>query len=252
MMATVTQDRFAEALADTNRPMPNGLAAWNGSRPERRFAVYRNNVFWGLTESLKSRFPATTAIVGEEFFTAMAAEYIRIEPPRSPLLLDYGDTLADFVARFEPVAGLPYLPDVIRLEAARSHAYHAADASPLDAADLSGLDPDRLPSLVLTPHPSLSVLRSPHPVVTIWAMNSGEMAVGPIDDCPGEDALVVRPGMVVHVHRLAPGGAAFVQALGRSLPLGDAVNAALAADGRFDLAANLAGILQSGAFAAFA
>lgn len=250
-MATVTQDRFAQALADRNRSMPDGLAAWNGSRPERRFAVYRNNVFWGLTEALKSRFPATTAIVGDDFFTAMAAEYIRLEPPRSPLLLDYGDTLADFVARFEPAAGLPYLPDVIRLEAARSHAYHAADARPLDADDLSRVDPQRLPSLVLTPHPSLSVLRSPHPVVTIWAMNSGEMAVGPIDDCPGEDALVVRPGMIVHVHRLAPGGAAFVQALGRGLSLGDSVSAALAADGRFDLAANLAGILQSGAFAAF-
>lgn len=250
-MSGLTQSRFADALADRQGRVPDGLAAWNGPRPARRFGVYRNNVFWGLAEALKSRFPATAAIVGDEFFTAMAGEYIRLEPPRSPLLLAFGDTLAEFVARFEPAAGLPYLPDVIRLEAARSHAYHAADCPPLEAAEFSTVAQDRLPSLTFRPHPSLAVLRSAHPAVTIWAMNAGGMPVGPIGDRQGEDALVVRPAMTVHVHRLGPGGAAFVEALVAGEPLGEAVEIALAADDRFDLTANLAGALQCGAFAAF-
>lgn len=250
-MPNPVQDRFAEALVDRQKPLPHGLAAWNGPRPERRFGVYRNNVFWGLTEALKSRFPATAAIVGDAFFTAMAGEYVRRDPPRSPLLLGYGDTLADFVARFEPAACLPYLPDVIRLEAARSHAYHAGDCPPLDAGDLASVPPDRLPSLAFRPHPSLSVIRSAHPVVTIWAMNAGESPVGPVDDWQAEDVLVVRPAMTVHVHRLAPGGAVFAEALANGRTLADAVEAACAADDRFDLTANLAGILQAGAFTAF-
>lgn len=250
-MAKVTQTCFAEALVDRRMPVPAGLAAWNGPRPERRFSVYRNNVLSGLVEVLKSRFPAAAAIVGDEFFTAMAGEYVRLEPPRSPLLLGYGDTLADFVERFEPAARLPYLPDVIRLEAARSHAYHAADCRLLDAGDLSSVVEGGLPYLRLRPHPSLSVLCSAHPVVTIWAMNAGEMPVAPIEDWRGEDALVVRPAMTVHVHRLGPGGAVFVQALAGGHMLGDAVEAAMAADSRFDLTASLAGVLQSGAFAAF-
>jgi hypothetical protein len=249
-MSSPTQDRFAEALTNRHEPVPDGLAAWNGPRPERRFGVYRNNVFWGLIEALKSRFPAAVTIVGDAFFTAMAGEYVRLEPPRSPLLLGYGDTLADFVERFEPVADLPYLADVIRLEAARSQAYHAADCPPLDPGDLASMPPERLPSLTLRPHPSLSVLRSVHPIVTIWAMNAGEMPVGPIDEWQGEDALVVRPAMTVHVYRLHPGGAVFVAALAAGRMLGDAVESALAADSRFDLTANLADILQSGAFAA--
>ena len=85
-MSAVTQSRFAEALTDRHLAVPDGLAAWNDPRPERRFGIYRNNVFWGLTESLRSRFPATSAIVGEDFFNAMAGDYIRAEPPRSPLL----------------------------------------------------------------------------------------------------------------------------------------------------------------------
>lgn len=250
-MMAVTQSDFAEALADRHVAVPDGLAAWNGPRPERRFGVYRNNVFWGLAESLRSRFPATSAIVGDDFFTAMAGEYIRREPPRSPLLLAYGDTFADFVTGFEPAAGLPYLPDVIRLEAARSHAYHAADCPSLDASSLAGVEPDRLPSLSFVPHPSLAVLRSAHPAVTIWAMNAGETPIGPIDDWIAEDALVIRPAMTVRVHRLGPGGAAFVEALAAERSLGAAVEIAFADSPAFDLTANLAGALQSGAFAAF-
>jgi hypothetical protein len=244
------QTRFAEALADPDVPVPDGLVAWNGPRPTRRFGVYRNNVFWGLAEALKSRFPATVAVVGEDFFTAMASHYIREEPPRSPLLLTYGDTLAGFVEHFPPAARLPYLPDLIRLEIARSHAYHAADRASLDPAALADMTPDRLSSLVLRPHPSLALLRSNHPVVTIWAMNVGEMPTGAIPVWTAEDALVVRPSMTVNVHRLAPGGAAFIQSLVDGHALGEAVDDAFADSADFDLTLNLAGILHSGAFAA--
>lgn len=250
-MSETVQSRFAGALRDRQIAVPDGLAAWNGARPERRFGVYRNNVLVGLTEALKSRFPATVAVVGEDFFAALADHYIRTNPPRSPLLLRYGDSLADFAATFEPAAGLPYLPDLIRLEIARSHAYHAADRTPLDGSDLSSVAPDRLPHVRLEPHPSLSVLRSAHPVVTIWAMNAGELPLGPIEDWRGEDALVVRPHMTVHVHRLGPGGAIFIGALARGQRLGDAVQGAASGDARFDLTGNLAVALQSGAFVAF-
>ncbi|MBP8278840.1 MAG: putative DNA-binding domain-containing protein, partial [Propionivibrio sp.] len=38
------QTTFAAALLDPDLAPPNGLIAWNGSDPARRFAVYRNNV----------------------------------------------------------------------------------------------------------------------------------------------------------------------------------------------------------------
>ena len=65
------------------------------------------------------------------------ASFVRAEPPRSPVLLGYGDGLPAFVERFEPASCVPYLADVIRLEIATSQAYHAADAEPVDAADLA-------------------------------------------------------------------------------------------------------------------
>jgi hypothetical protein len=249
-MSLDTQTRFADALIDGERPVPQGLAAWNGPGPERRFGVYRNNVAVGLTGALASRFPATEKIVGEAFFAAMAQEFIRLHPPRSPLLLAYGDELGDFVAGFGPAQSLPYLPDVIRLEAARGHAYHAADAAPLDPAILATVDPERLAGLQFDMHPSASVIRSEHPIVTIWSMNAGDMPLAPVEDWTGEDALVVRPGMIVEVHRLPSGGAIFLSALMRGAGLAEAAETASEASDAFDLSANIAGALQAGAFTA--
>ncbi|MFN3973630.1 MAG: putative DNA-binding domain-containing protein, partial [Gemmobacter sp.] len=57
-MSLCTQTRFAAALADPAVAVPPGLTAWNGLQPQRRFAVYRNNVVVGLTGAIASRFPA--------------------------------------------------------------------------------------------------------------------------------------------------------------------------------------------------
>ncbi|WP_029350914.1 DNA-binding domain-containing protein [Bosea sp. 117] len=249
-MSMLTQAGFAAALRDGASPTPRGLAAWNGPRPDRRFAVYRNNVAIGLRQALASRYPATERIVGEAFFAAMADAYVVEHPPRSPVLLAYGEDFAAFVAGFEPARELAYLPDVARLEAARGRAYHAADVIPLEPAKLAGIAPDLLGATTLLPHPSMSVLRSPHPVVTIWAMNAGEAEPEPILDWNGEDALVVRPRMTVEVHRLGPGGATFLTTLAQGATLGEAMLAAAADDDNFDLAANLALVLASGAFTA--
>lgn len=247
-MSVTTQAEFAAALLDTDRAVPEGLTAWNGLRPERRFGVYRDNVVAGLIGALASRFPVAENIVGKDFFAAMAHEFVRLHPPQSPLLLAYGDDFADFVETFEPAGDIDYLPDVIRLEAARGKAYHAADAAPLDPVLLAAIEPERLASLVFVLHPSASILRSPFPMVTIWAMNAGEMELRPIDNWSGEDALVVRPEMMVEIHRLPAGGAVFLEVLAGRADLATAVEAAVAIAPDFDLSANLAGALAAGAF----
>ena len=56
----------------------------------RRFAVYRNNVIVGLTQTLKDAYPAVHRIVGSEFFQALARAYVVGDLPRSPMLFDYG------------------------------------------------------------------------------------------------------------------------------------------------------------------
>lgn len=249
-MSTAIQSAVAAGLF-TVSPPPPGLTAWNGDMLDRRYDVYRNNVAASLAAALASRFPAAENIVGPDFFHAMSQIFIRLHPPRSPLLLAYGDDFPDFVAGFEPAKELAYLPDVMRLEVARGHAYHAADAQPLEAQTLADVEPDRLGTLVLMPHPSLALLSSPHPAATIWAMNTGGRPLSSIDDWQGEDTLVVRPYMSVETIGLPPGGALFFRRLVAGATLACAADTAGHTEPRFDLSANLAILLRSGAFTTF-
>ena len=237
---------FAAALLDAKQPVPQGITAPNAAVPTRRFAVHRNNVVAGLVRALQTRFPAVEKIVGEEFFAAMARAFVVEQPPCTPLLATYGDEFAAFIAAFEPAHEIAYLADVARLEAARTRAYHAADAIPLDAGQFAALDPYAVGSMRFGLHPSTEIVRSPHPIVTIWAMNSGEQDVAPIENWCGEDALVFRPYLDVEVRALSPGGAAFLLALAGGRPFGEATEAALADYPDFDLARNLAALIGLG------
>jgi hypothetical protein len=248
-MFSTAQENFSRALLDPDSPVPAALTSYTARAPEKRFAVYRNNVVVGLVNALAARFPAVQRIVGEEFFRAMAQLYVRACPPRSRLLMTYGDSFADFIAAFEPAAELPYLAHVARLEAARTRAYHAADKAPIDPKLLQLVDESALGDLRIERHPAAEIIRSDFPIVTIWAMNSGEREPDAIEDWRGEDALVVRPQLEVFIRALPGGGAAFLSTLFGGTPLAQAIEAAMIEREDFDLVANLAGLISSGAVA---
>jgi len=245
-MSIATQSAFAAALLDPASDIPRGLVAHSSAKPVKRFGVYRNNVSTGLVQALAIRFPATQSIVGAEFFAAMAKAYIEREPPRSPILLNYGADFAGFVAAFESAQGVPYLADIVRLENARTQAYHATDKEPLAPKFLAAVSADRAEELTFELHPSFAIVRSAYPVVTIWAMNCGELPLAPITDWRAEDALIMRPRLSVLTRLLPPGGAVFLAALLRGETLLSAGDAALRDIEEFDLTANLIGMFESG------
>lgn len=237
---------FAAALLDPALPVPDGIAESTGIARQDRFAVYRNNVVQGLIAALETRFPMVRRVVGETFFAAAARLYALQNPPRSPIMAFYGEDFSDFLAHFEPCAELPYLADLARLEAARTQAYHAADATPLPPEAFASLAPGDLISLRVGLHPSLFILASPYPVATIFAMNMGELPLAAIEDWRGEDLFVARPGSMVEVRRLPAGGALFLTQLSEAATLAEAADAALALEPDFDLTVNLAGLIRFG------
>ena len=243
---SAVQDSFAGALLDAEHPVPRAVTSHTARTPQKRFAVYRNNVIAGLSQALRTQFPAIESIVGTEFFMGMARVYIATEPPRSPVLVSYGERFPAFIETFPPAADLPYLADVARLEIARTQAYHAADAMPLDAAAWQAVDTDALPGMRVALHPSLRILRSVFPVVTIWSMNAGVLEPASIEDCAAEDAVIARPHADVEVRTLPPGGAAFLEALATGQTLGEAAATACGDNAAFDLAVNLAGLIGAG------
>jgi hypothetical protein len=243
-------DDFVPALLDPGRATPDAVAGPKGKAARKRYNVYRNNVTVSLIDALAAVFPATERITGTEFFRAMARFHVRATPPTSPLLFDYGHDFPEFIQSYEYARSMPWLADVARIERAWLDAYHAADAEPLSPLALASIAPERLSDTVLTPHPATRVLRSRFPAVSIFAANRGDGPVGRIEATGPEDALVTRPGLDIVVRHLPPDGAVFMTRLIAGDRLGQAAASALAESPEFDLAANIAGMLDAGAFKA--
>lgn len=242
------QGDFAAALLNPALPIPDGLVDPDGEPGRKRFAVYRNNVLVSLIEALKDGFPAVHRLVGDDFFCAMARAYAVVQPPRSPILIEYGAGFADFIGTFEPTAPLPYLADVARIERAWVEAYHAAEASPIDPEALTKMTPEQCPAAQLVLHPSLRLVRSLFPALTIWRMNVEGGLAAPVDlAAGGEDVLIIRPHADVEVRSIPRGSFEFIQALTEGQPVLAAYEASRTIADDFDLAANLFDLISTGA-----
>ncbi|MES2845049.1 MAG: DNA-binding domain-containing protein [Pseudomonadota bacterium] len=202
---------FACGIVDGT--LPPGLTAHAPQDAARRFDVYRNTIAVGLTDALAKRFPVIERLVGTAFFRAMAKVYLDANRPKSPVLLEWGETFPGFLAHFPPLAGYTYMADVARIELARGRAYHAADARPIAASALlaAAADPG---TARLGVHPSVQVLHLSHPAVTIWAANQPGAQAQNLTMPGSETALVLRDTtFAVPVTAIGAGDAALVAAL---------------------------------------
>lgn len=244
------QSGFIAHLRAPTAPPPESLDAPGGTQPNRRFNVYRNNVVASLIEALRTSFPVVERLVGEEFFKATARAYIDREPPKSPLMFQYGETFGDFLDAFPPAASVPYLGDVARLEFARLTAYHAADEAPIAIDRLSALPQDQLGEAKFQLHSSLTLLASHWPVFSLWAASADQSLGEDVNLNVSEAVIVVRPQYDVDTRRLPAGGHSFIKALSDGASLGEAAGLAAKATEHFDLAHHLNGVFDLGAVTA--
>ncbi|ABV92517.1 conserved hypothetical protein [Dinoroseobacter shibae DFL 12 = DSM 16493] len=233
----MSQTAFTDALLRPDAPVPTGITDPQGRISTKRFNIYRNNVAASLTEALETGFPVIRKLVGDAFFKAMAGVFLRAHPPRSPVISGYGTALPAFLETFPPVAHLPYLADVARLELALRISYHAADHRTLPPARFAALPPDTLVQTRFALAPSLILLRSPLAAFDIWRANTAADAPPP---GPGpQDIAVTRPGFDPAPQTLAPGAFTFLKTLQAGEPFGTALTAATAEAPAFDLTTTL-------------
>jgi hypothetical protein len=234
------QAAFTAALLAQDSTLPPGLAA---GTPPHRFEVYRRNVQAGLARALAARFPVVQALVGEAFFMAMAREFATHHPPASPVLIEFGHALPDFLRGFAPAASVPYLADVAALETARTDAWHAPELPMADPADLQG---DDLAELRLMLQPSLRLVRSPHPVLSIWQRHADS---GVAVAWAPQSVAVFRQGRGVVQEAVAPDMAAFLGGLLAGAAIGTAFHLAVGTGPDFDATAAFAWLLTHGLIA---
>ncbi|HEY7656556.1 MAG TPA: DNA-binding domain-containing protein [Burkholderiales bacterium] len=240
------QDAFAQALlAPGVEPAPEVAAL--AAQPA--FAVYRNTVMKGCIDALQANYPVVARLVGEEWFRAAAAVYVREALPSDATLLDYGATFADFLARFPPAARLPYLPGCARLDRLWTEAHVAVDEVPLDPAVLARLSAESVAGAVLHPHAAARwAWFEDAPVYTIWQRNRADLVPDDDIDWKPEGALLVRPRDAVRWIALNAAGCVFLDACAAGRTLAAAARSALEANADAGIAQLLATLLGAGAF----
>ena len=243
------QGRLAAAIFEQHG-VPEEIYAGEFSAAER-VQIYRRNTVATLTEALAACYPTVQSLVGEEFFSQTAEQYLRLHPPTSGNLHDFGAALAVFLADFTPARALAYLPDVARLEWARQLSYHADDVPALEIETLKAVSPIELEALCFEQHPATRLVSSAYPIFDIWQLHQSNDPHATVDlGVGGQHVRVFRHGLKVGIELLGPTEYLWLQSLARGRAFGEATDVALAADGEFELVRHLQRHLVGGTWTA--
>ncbi|WP_329503054.1 DNA-binding domain-containing protein [Klebsiella aerogenes] len=240
------QNSLYQALLEQQSLPPAGLTVWNGSDPAVRFAVYRNNIMSSLTDALAENCPVLQKQVGDVFFRAMAAEFIRQHPPSSPVLAGYGDALPAWIASFPPLSEWPWLADLTRLELLFIDVLHAAETTSLVFKEqLARLAQTGLARLTAGLVPTVRLFSSPYAIFSLWAAHQQEVEPLAVDPWQPEKMLLFRSGDDVRIALLCPAEFTFMVALQAGNNLAQATLQARAYDGGFEPGALLLRLHQN-------
>ena len=248
------QTQLAAAILEEGAAEVLTAVADDELSPAARVQIYANHVLTSLTAALEATYPVVCRLVDRRFFGFAADRYIRRHPPGGPCLHEYGRTFGDFLERFPPCAGHPYLADVARLEWAMNVALHADDIPAVEPTALTSVPPESVGQLVFRTDPSAVWLRSPWPVDRIWRANQPEPGSEvTVDLAEGPARLEIRRrDDVVTLRHLEPAEFAFRAGLGTGVTLEAATEAALEEDPAFDLTHALRAALGEALLTGFA
>jgi len=147
------QAAFAAHMVGNDRADLVASVVGDSIRAAARLRVYRHHVCHSLATALSATFPTVRALVGDTFFGGLARAFVASTLPTQPVLSEYGEGFAGFVAGYAPASGLPYLADIARLDWTLNAAFHSPVEPRLGVADLAaslrartvsigGLNPD--------------------------------------------------------------------------------------------------------------
>ena len=246
----IAQQAFSNALFDARTELlalplfkgDSGLAA-------QRLALYRGNLTGLWEKSLASAYSVLKALVGDEFFEALARAYGKAYPSSAGDLNQFGGQFAAFLEGFPHVADYPYFPDMARLEWALHRAHYAGNAQAVDAERLGRLRPELLEETRFIFHPACKLIASDWAVIRLWQAHQPECGVTFPEDLARPDfGLVVRPQWKADVLPLSAAAHAALAELAQGKPLGTALDAAFLVDPAFDVGLHLQQWLQHAAF----
>ena len=162
------QNLFLESIYSGNQSL--SYIKPTHSNEEETITIYKDTVNAQLINTLKIVFPICESMLGTEFFSAMAHQYLKQYPSKSSNLNEYGKYMPIFMKNFKPLEDYPYFTYLASMEYYYDEINRFA-FSKIEEKDLSYFDENEYNSLIFKPLDSLKIFSSPYKVAEIWKMH---------------------------------------------------------------------------------
>lgn len=195
-LANYQADFFSSLVNQPSADLLAQIATHSDQAPDEavlRMAVYQNNYAHSLREALKDSYPVVLRLIGEDFFHALAMEFIQSHPPKQASLQSYGLEFISFVSDHEQCQQLPFLADIAHIEYLYIQCFHGPEQEAINLNHLLAEEENDLPNVVFTAHPNVHLISSDYPSLDIWYANlEDEVDQINLDECVPSRILIYR------------------------------------------------------------
>ena len=246
------------SLAETQRLMRHAVVMGDATGIEpllvggldvaKRLAIHHRHYEVSLVTALLGKYPAAVWLVGAPFVTDAARHFVREHPPAAPCIAEYGERFPQFLSTRPTADRVPYLQPFATLEWHIGHVAVAIDRPPATWEDVARISPDAVSDTRLTLQPGVRYLRAAWPVDQLMTLYLTDAAPEQLVLDPVDVRLELRGARgEFTITRLDDGDFTFRAAIADGLSIGDAAEAALAAQASFDPGRALAALISEDA-----
>lgn len=139
------------ALDGGPQHLPDDVFVGTRERVLLGMKVHANTTSHARLVALEDTFPRTLAAIGHDQFNRHSRSYLEQPGVTALALIKIGQEFPRFLVR---CGEAPPITELARFEWTWLSAYHAADASVLELADLSGIAPEAMMEVALRAHPA--------------------------------------------------------------------------------------------------
>ena len=187
-----TQSIFRDAVVRT-RGGHRGSETFAGGGNQWRGALAPSTEFHtSLIDALLVKFPATAWLVGTPFLTDAAKHFVIEASAPGAMYRGIRRSFPDFLSQCSAAEGLPYICDFAELEWYLGKVAIAVDKPAVSGQEVSAIDPDALPDILLALQPGLHYLNASWPVDELMKLYLTETAPDRLEFAPAEVWIEVR------------------------------------------------------------
>jgi hypothetical protein len=215
------QSLFSDALLYKNEIITEQIKDKASFSSADLLQVYRNTFVMGTTEALEATYPHVLSLVGEEFFDAVARQFILQQPPQENDIMLYGEGFSDFLESLPQLQAMPYIAEMARFEWLLEETTNThIEADSFDITLLSNLDQDLIADIIFHIPEQVSLLSSEQDILNLYQMLIRQDVQETDLNCACYIALKKQPDFSVELIKLSKDEYSLVQQIKENRTLG--------------------------------